>query len=209
MAARRGRRWASWTSEGGGDAAQLPGRERLVVPHEHRLSCVATELNDGSARPAGIKERGKDISVVPVIGIYGANASGKTNVLAALRLMRSAVLGSLRWFTEPEPARRVAFAFDPKYADEPSFFEVNIAVAGVRYTYGFEVDDERVRAEWLHAYPKGRKQVWFDREGDEFDFRGEGLRGEKLELARRARPDTLFLSVAAQFNHEQLEPVFS
>jgi hypothetical protein len=80
---------------------------------------------------------------------------------------------------------------------------------GVRYTYGFEIDDHRICGEWLHAYPKGRKQVWFDRHGDgEIEFPGEGLRGEKLELARRTRPDTLFLGVAAQFNHDQLLPVF-
>ena len=166
-------------------------------------------MNDGSARPTGIRDRGKEISVVPVLGIYGANASGKTNVLAALRLMRTTVLGSLRSLSEPNPVRRVAFALDPKFSEEPSFYEIDIVLRdGVRYTYGFEIDDDRVRGEWLHAYPKGRKQVWFDRKDDESDFPSERLRGEKLELARRTRPDALFLSVAAQFNHEQLLPVF-
>jgi len=60
----------------------------------------------------------------------------------------------------------------------------------------------------LHSYPKGRKQIWFDRHDGEIEFPGEGLRGEKLELARRTRSDGLFLSVAAQFNHDQLLPVF-
>ncbi|MGH3833834.1 MAG: AAA family ATPase [Pseudonocardiaceae bacterium] len=177
---------------------------------EQHLSFVATELNDGSARPTGIRERGKEILAVPVLGLYGANASGKTNVLAALRQMRAAVLGSLRWFSDPAPVRRVAFALDPTLRAEPSFYEIEIVLTdGVRYTYGFEINDDRVRGEWLHAYPKGRKQIWFDREDDKIDFPGEGMRGEKLELARRTRPDALFLSVAAQFNHEQLLPVFN
>jgi len=181
----------------------------LSFRDEQRISFVATELNDGSARQTGIRDRGKEVSVVPVLGIYGANASGKTNVLAALRLMRATVLGSLRSLSEPNPVRRVAFGLDPKFSEEPSFYEVDIVLQdGVRYTYGFEIDDDRVRGEWLHAYPKGRKQVWLDRKDDEIDFPGEGLRGEKLELARRTRPDALFLSVAAQFNHEQLLPVF-
>lgn len=180
----------------------------LSFRDEQQISFVATERNDGSARPTGVRERGKEISIVPVLGIYGANASGKTNVLAALRLMRAAVLGSVGWFSELKPVRRVAFALDPESTEEPSFSEVDIVLSdGVRYTYGFEIDDDRVRGEWLHAYPKGRKQVWFDRKDDEIDFPGEGLRGEKLELARRTRPDALFLSVAAQFNHEQLLPV--
>ena len=68
---------------------------------------------------------------------------------------------------------------------------------GTRYTYGFKLDDERVRAEWLHAYPKGRRQVWFDRGDDgKITFPGEGLRGDKQELARRTRRDSLFLTVA-------------
>jgi len=177
---------------------------------EQHLSFVATELNDGSARPTGIRERGKEILAVPVLALYGANAAGKTNVLTALCQMQAAVLGSLRWFSDPNPVRRVAFALDSTLRAEPSFYEIEIVLAdGVRYTYGLEIDDDRVRGEWLHAYPKGRKQVWFDRADGKIDFPGEGLRGEKLELARRTRSDALFLSVAAQFNHEQLLPIFN
>jgi AAA domain, putative AbiEii toxin, Type IV TA system len=182
----------------------------LSFRDEQRLSFVATDLNDGSARPAGIRERGKEVSVLPVLGLYGANASGKTNALAALRQMRAAVLESLGWFSDRNAVRRIPFALDPEFAQQPSFHEIDLLLAdGVRYTYGFEIDDDRVRGEWLHAYPRGRKQVWFDREDDEIDFPGEGLRGEKLELARRTRSDALFLSVAAQFNHHQLLPVFT
>lgn len=182
----------------------------LSFRDEQYLSFVATEVRDGSARPTEIRERGREISIVPVLGIYGANASGKSNFLAALNLMRDAVLGSLGWLSEPNPVRRIAFALDSNFTGKPSFYEIDLALQdGVRYTYGFEIDDDRVRGEWLHAYPKGRKQVWFDRKDDgEIDFPGEGLRGEKLELARRTRSDTLFLGVAAQFNHDQLLPVF-
>jgi AAA15 family ATPase/GTPase len=179
----------------------------LSFRDEQRLSFVATEFNDGSARPTGLRDRGRDISVIPVIGLFGANASGKTNVLAALRLMRSAVLDSLQWFTDPTRRRRIAFALDPALSGEPSFYEIDLAIDGVRYTYAFEIDDERVRGEWLHVYPKGRKQIWFDREDDRIDFPGEGLRGEKLELARMTRPDALFLTTAAQFNQKQLLPI--
>jgi hypothetical protein len=64
--------------------------------HLCRTSFAATDLNDGSARLAGIRERGKEITVVPVVvGLYGANAPGKSNVLAASRLMRATALRSL------------------------------------------------------------------------------------------------------------------
>jgi hypothetical protein len=181
----------------------------LSFRDEQVLSFVATDLHDGIAKRAGIRERGKEVSVYPTLGIYGANASGKSNSLRAMSLMRAAVLSSLSWVSEPNPVRRIPFALDPGSAEEPSLFEVDLVLRdGVRYIYGFEIDDHRVRGEWLHAYPQGHKQVWFDREDDQVDFPGDGLRGEKINLARRTRPDTLFLSVAAQFDHKQLTPVF-
>jgi hypothetical protein len=182
----------------------------LSIRDEQTLSFVATEFNDGSARPTKIREAGKAISGVPVIAIYGANASGKSKVLEALLCMRSAVLRSADWFKEPGPVRRIPFLLDDALIQEPSFFEVDLEISGTRYTYGFELDDERVRGEWLHAYPRGRRQVWFERDdSDDISFPGEGLRGEKLELARRTRPDSLFLTIGSlYFNHAQLAPIF-
>lgn len=182
----------------------------LSFRDEQCLSFVATDMHEGAVRRTEIRERGRQVAVAQVIGIYGANASGKSNFLAALSMMRETVLGSLGWLSEPSPVRRVSFALDPDSSAKPSFYEADLVLHdGVRYTYGFEIDDYQVRGEWLHAYPKAHKQVWFERGDDNVvDFPGEGLRGEKLELARRTRSDTLFLGVAAQFNHEQLLPIF-
>jgi hypothetical protein len=180
----------------------------LSIRDEQALSFV-TELNDGSARATKIRDAGKPVSVIPVIGIYGANASGKTKVLDALIAMRSAVLRSVDWFSERDPVRRTPFLLDDELTHDPSFFEVDLEIAGTRYVYGFELDDERIRGEWLHAYPKGRRQVWFDRGDDgQIAFPGEGLRGDKQDLARRTRRDSLFLTVAATLNHRQLFPLF-
>ena len=181
----------------------------LSIRDEQTLTFVASELNDGSARTTKIREAGRPISVVPIVGIYGANASGKTKVLEALLAMRDAVLRSVDWFGDRTPTRRTPFLLDATMAREPSFFEIDLEIDDTRYTYGFELDDERVRGEWLHAYPKGRRQVWFDRgDNGEITFPGEGLRGDKLDLARRMRRDSLFLTVAAKFNQRQLAPVF-
>jgi hypothetical protein len=176
---------------------------------EQSLSFVATEFHDGPALQTEVREQGKRVAVLPVLGVYGANASGKSNLLTALTLMRDTVLDSLGWLSDPKPVRRIPFALDADSGQAPSFYEIEMILRdGIRYTYGFEIDDNRIRGEWLHAYPKGRKQIWFDRTDNNIEFPGEGLRGEKLELERRTRPDTLFLSVGALFNHEQLLPVF-
>jgi uncharacterized protein len=61
--------------------------------------------------------------------------------------------------------------------------------------------------EWLYAWPQGRKQVWFEREGDAFKF-GEHLHGENRVVEQVTRQNALFLSTAAQHRHEQLTPLY-
>ncbi|MEV8391255.1 MULTISPECIES: AAA family ATPase [unclassified Streptomyces] len=154
---------------------------------------------------------GKSVEVYPLVGIFGANASGKSNVLIALSHMRDAVLNSYAEWTSYRGIPREEFALDEKSADESSFYEVDfVADDGVRWTYGYELDSRRVAAEWLHAYPRGRRQVWLDRDAErdeEFDFPGDRIQ-DRARLARTTRPNALFLSRAATDNHPQLTPIY-
>lgn len=184
------------------------------IRDEHELSLIATEFDEGTARTTGLKHRGQDISAQPVVGVFGANASGKSNLLSGIRLMRDAVQDSFAdWAKSPETVPRQPFKLDSESREATSLFEVDVVLGPdpVRYTYGFELSDERVEAEWLHAYPHGRRNVWFDREADrpesdggEFIFRGEGFKGEREALVRLTRPNALFLSVGAALNDPQL-----
>ncbi|WP_055478699.1 AAA family ATPase [Sphaerimonospora mesophila] len=181
---------------------------------EHELSLIATEFDEGTARETGLRHRGRDVTVQPVLGVFGANASGKTNLLDGFRLMRDAVRDSFAdWGKTPETVPREPFKLDPACREETSLFEVDLVLGRtpVRYTYGFELSDERIEAEWLHAYPHGRRNVWFDREADrpasqggEFVFKGEGYKGEREALVKLTRPNALFLSVGATLNDPQL-----
>jgi AAA15 family ATPase/GTPase len=178
---------------------------------EFELWTAASRFNVDSARPANLADD-LDAAYLPAIVIYGANASGKSNVLHAMRWMRGAVLGSVDKWSALDAIPREPFALDPEAQDETSLFEVNIVLHGDRYIYGFEVSDERVESEWLHAYPRGqsRRQVWFERDAEEkdpFKFPGEGLKGDKELLVPRTRPNALFLTVAAAFNHPHLGPI--
>lgn len=178
---------------------------------EFVLWTAASRFNVDSARPVGLEDD-PDAAYLPAVVIYGANASGKSNVLHAMRWMRGAVLGSVDKWSALDAIPREPFALDPEAQDETSLFEVNIVLDGDRYVYGFEVSDERVESEWLHAYPRGqaRRQVWFERDADDkdpFRFPGEGLKGDKELLVPRTRPNALFLTVAAAFNHPHLGPI--
>ena len=98
------------------------------------------------------------------------------------------------------------FAWGPKAA-EPSLFEIVFRTGGVRYEYGFVADRLAFVEEWLYAYPSSRKQIWFERDKHEFKF-GEHLKGENRVVEKVTRPNSLFLSAAAQNHHEQLDPIF-
>jgi AAA15 family ATPase/GTPase len=153
-----------------------------------------------------------DHGLVSSAVIYGANASGKSNLVDAFDFVASLVRSSV----EREPDSKIPtrpFLLDGKSVESPSSFEFSFIHKDVRYQYGFSVDRKRVHEEWLIAYPRGRAQTWFERPSDGPEdpdnwYFGPKLGGDKKRLVRLLRPNVLFLSVAAQFAHEQLSPVY-
>ena len=128
------------------------------IRDEQAFSMEASERNpDERVRSEG------DKPILTVAAIYGANASGKSNVLGALRFMCDAVLESHRAYEPKGGVPRDAFAWG-RQSSEPSTFEIEFRVEDIRYQYGFVADDERFREEWLFAWPSSRKQVWFERD---------------------------------------------
>ena len=131
--------------------------------------------------------------VLTTAGIYGPNASGKTNVLHAMAWLSNAVSRSLHGWEEYIPRDPHRFADGP---NEPSVFDLDLVVGGVRYTYWLEVDDSGVQYESLLSYPERRRRTLFEREGDRVDFRRgfEAVRGIRELLT----PTTLTLSAAVR-----------
>lgn len=167
---------------------------------------ITLEAARGGASDDPIPREVESDRLLPVAALYGANASGKSNLLAALAFMRDAVLLSHRVWPPDGGVPRDPFAWGPA-SKEPSLFEVTLRVQGVRYQYGFVADDERFLEEWLFAWPKGRKQIWLERDAESFKF-GDHLQGENKLVEQFTRPNALFLSVAVQHRHEQLAPLF-
>lgn len=146
--------------------------------------------------------------------IYGSNASGKSNLLEALRFMTEFVKNSA---TKLKPAEKTGvepFILDASSREGASRFEVTAAIQGVRYQYGFALDEQRVIEEYLIAYPKGLAQKWFERTYDPDDdsyLWSNSTAHFKLDSALRdkTRPNSLFLSVGPQFNNEQLTVLYN
>jgi len=102
------------------------------------------------------------------------------------------------------------FLLDPRLAHTPTRFEVHFVADAVRYHYGLRYDAQRVVEEWLYAFPSNTRQVWFHRNAEQEDeyYFGSHLKGRKKTLAELTRPNALFLSAAAQNNHDQLSAVY-
>lgn len=130
--------------------------------------------------------------------IYGANASGKSNLIGALHFMRLFVLNSPKETMATGGIEAEPFQLNRAAAALPSSFQVVFIMDGFRYRYGFEVNSERVIAEWLYTAAATRESRLFEREGDEIAVGNRFPEGRKLKA--QTRPNALFLSVAAQFN---------
>lgn len=169
-----------------------------------------TLIRSGRMKPiAGKGAERWDDTVASVAGLYGSNASGKSNLLHAMRAAKRAILDS---HTDWKPDRGIPytpFSFDANRA-KPTWFEFEIRVDGSRFQYGFEHDGERFLREWLYAYPAGRRQTWFERDDNSEDvwYFGKSLGGQNRVIAETTRPNALFLSAAASAHHPKLRKVY-
>lgn len=180
---------------------------------EEVLSLVASTdktLRDTHTLATGLKAAPH---VLKSAVVYGANASGKSNLIKALQYMRGVVLESAALPPGQTFDRLQPFKLDAAFAGQPTEFEVTFIVEGVRYQYGFAMTALRIVSEHLLVYKAFKPQRWFDRQFDEslgkdvYEF-GSGLKGAKNLWEGATRPNALFLSMAAQLNSEALRPVF-
>ncbi len=156
--------------------------------------------------------------VLPVAVIFGANASGKSNVLEAFRYMSRYVVTSFGFGGEisgkesgPEFLKSSPFLFDPKTKDAESSFEVyfiSSEVTGEKsYNYGFTVDQNGVNEEWLNWKSKSSRGEYkriFYRKGKKLDLPGIPAKSKQnLEIA--LEKETLIVSLGAKLKIDKLK----
>jgi uncharacterized protein len=175
---------------------------------ELQFSMLATTLAETDvARDVTWREGGSPIGVLPAAGIFGANASGKSNVLRAMSDMRSYVLHSFRRGSPTGGIPRQSFLLDDRANTRSSRFEIDVVLCGVRHEYGFVFDDERVIEEWATRYPHGRAATIFERVNDRVNL-GSVAKPKGRAVTELLRPNALFLSTAASANHPVLLPLY-
>jgi AAA15 family ATPase/GTPase len=150
------------------------------------------------------------LSLLKTAAIYGANASGKSNLLKALLTMRAFMDVSVHGM-DGRDGRKLPLPFTPfllisGYQNEPSHFEIVFLMEGVQYRYGFEISASRVEKEWLYFVPTIREALLFQREGNAIKV-GDSFKGGK-GLEPRVAPQSLFLTVARDFNVKMAIDIF-
>ncbi len=140
----------------------------------------------------------KNLSLLKSAAVYGANASGKSNLGAALHFMREMVVMSAREDATPHSSGLEMFLLDKESRTKPSFFEIVLMLGGKQYRYGFEANLFQVVAEWLFYVPKSKEVTLFVRKEQDIDVQAGFKEGKGLET--RTRKEALFLCVTALFN---------
>lgn len=141
---------------------------------------------------------------VNIIGLFGSNASGKSNLIKAIDFCRNLVLTS-HLSNEGDK-----FDFEPfKFgAVKSSEFSLRFVTSGVEYEYSFEISDDRIISESLYHYPKNRKSRVFSRENTNFYSHRKGAIARPTEVEANTGPRTLFLSRASSMNRPIAQQVY-
>ncbi len=179
------------------------------------LDLSATKITEHSARviSAGYEK------LLPTAAIFGANASGKSNVIEAFRYMMTYVIESFSYGGDPEDKKTknkklkyTPFLFDSTSRDAESSFEVyfmdNEERGHKSYNYGFTLNQDGVIEEWLNSKAKTAreyKQVFY-RNGNELDL--SGLPTKSQELIRISlNKEALIVSLGAKLKVTKLKSI--
>lgn len=167
------------------------------IRHEQTLSMEATEhlpQTDFVAERAGE-------SILLSAVLYGANSSGKSNLIRAFGTMKRLVLGSVKLNPHESIPEYDPFLLSTHH-DRPTHLQVTAVVDGAIYRYGFEYTAERIEAEWLYAVaPSGKESEIFVREGDEaFRYAPRKFPEGKLIRTIGYASNRLILSLSAQLS---------
>jgi uncharacterized protein len=184
------------------------------IKDEQCLSLVPIE-NDSTLRSTNVYESNNDLvsSVLRGCAVYGANASGKSNLFLGMSVMQAIVRDSATLVQAGQSLNVQSHVFDEESRSTPTAFEIDLLIDGLRYQYGFSLTPDRIQEEWLLVYKSAKAQKWFSRkrgegEGpDVYEF-GAYFLGAKDLWKKATRDNALFLSTAVQLNCDQLRTLW-
>ena len=150
-----------------------------------------------------IIETGTNFNLLKSAVVYGNNASGKSNLLEAMGFMKQTVLNSFRDALMENRERKFPlekFALNTKTEKDSSFFEISFIQKETKYRYGFEIDYDKIVAEWL--FHTTSKEVYlFRRDQQKIEVNKSAFK-EGLGKEEDVKENVLFLSLLATLGKE-------
>ena len=151
-------------------------------------------------------------SVLKTVTIYGANASGKSNIIRAIRFCHALVLDS------PLHNENTIYNFQPfkfsGFENKPSAYSIRFVANGIEYLYSFSLTRNKILTESLHSYPKGRIKEVFTRDErlgktkkEKYSF-GDQIK-RPMDVAENTSAKTLYISRASQMDREIAKEIFT
>ncbi len=152
-----------------------------------------------------------DEQLLKSVAIFGANASGKSNIIKAIRACIEMIRSSHNHNED------TTFGFHPfkfeGYDQKPSTFYVRFMIEGIEYEYSFSMTQQEILTEQLYFYPNGRKSLIFSRDEskgpdkkDIYDFKQVLKR--PMDVAANTSRKTLFISRASQMDRDIAKQIF-
>ncbi|WII09186.1 ATP-binding protein [Methanomassiliicoccales archaeon LGM-DZ1] len=140
-------------------------------------------------------KNGKEVCL-PTVGIFGANASGKSAVIEAIDFLRKMVLDSGN-YSEKKPISCPGFAFCDNAKPRSSEFKIRFISNGMEYAYSFSVLEDHIEEETLRC----KSKIVFRRSGQKIDFPNTSKTDRaRMEMIKDlVNPNSLFLSKCSQF----------
>ncbi len=148
-----------------------------------------------------------DLQLLKSAAIYGANASGKSNLIDALTTAVLLVRNSNLMTIDEKLISIKPFMLDDSSFKEPSYFEFVILINKVKYIYSFSADVNRILSEKLVAYYSQKPTSIFERNKNSYTFYGPDAKKLKT-IEKRNLPNKLFLATATNWNYEKTKDVY-
>lgn len=176
---------------------------------EFSLDMSATSITEHSDHVVLLNKGAVTEKLLKVAAIYGANASGKSNVLEALEHMKFLVKTS---FTDASKRKIIPlkrFSFDEESKNSTSIFEVYFTYKEEQYQYGFSLNSNKIFEEWLYKRDFRMKEKYtliFEREFQEYSL-NDSLK-DYLPLLNSLSPQTLLLSFLSNIKLPDINNVY-
>ena len=180
---------------------------------------VVLDLRAGNINTARSKSLSDNVfaygttDVLKTVALYGANASGKSNIIKTIRFCNAMIYESHK-HNEDVVFNFKPFRFDG-YVKKPSTYFIRFVVNEVEYKYSFTLNQQQILKESLYYYPNGRKAKVFERDEtigktkrEKYSF-GNSVIKRPFDVAENTSNKTLYISRASQMDRDIPKSIFN